>query len=81
MARSRRPRIPKMQLHKASGQAVVRLGGRDIYLGRYGTPEAGTGSQVPHSSPSQVPVLLSRKRGGHGVDRPGRDGRIDGVGH
>lgn len=30
-------RIPKMSHHKASGQAVVRLGGFDVYLGPWGT--------------------------------------------
>jgi len=42
MAKSRRRRIPKMQLHKTTGRAVVRLGGRDVYLGRYGTAKAET---------------------------------------
>ncbi len=32
---SRRP--PKYCLHKATGQAVVRLAGRDIYLGKFGS--------------------------------------------
>ena len=35
-------RTPKYRRHKASGQAVVTLAGRDIYLGRYGTPESKT---------------------------------------
>lgn len=36
-----RPRgIPGMTCHRASGQAVVRLSGRDIYCGPYGSPEA-----------------------------------------
>jgi integrase len=35
-----RSSIPKMTLHKPSGQARVRIKGRDIYLGRSGTPEA-----------------------------------------
>lgn len=30
-------RIPKYRLHKPTGLAVVRLSGRDIYLGRFGT--------------------------------------------
>lgn len=30
-------RVPKYSKHKASGQAVVTLAGRDHYLGRYGT--------------------------------------------
>jgi hypothetical protein len=34
------PRIPRPSHHKASGQAVVRLQGKDHYLGRYGTAAA-----------------------------------------
>jgi integrase len=33
-------RTPSYRLHKPSGQAVVTLGGRDIYLGRHDTPES-----------------------------------------
>ncbi len=33
-----RERLPAYCLHKASGQAVVRIDGKDIYLGKYGTP-------------------------------------------
>jgi integrase len=32
--------VPQPTRHKATGQAVVRLNGRDIYLGRYGSPAA-----------------------------------------
>ena len=32
--------IPKLCRHKASGQSVVTIGGRDIYLGRHGSDEA-----------------------------------------
>lgn len=32
--------LPKYALHKASGQARVRIDGRDIYLGRHGSPES-----------------------------------------
>lgn len=32
-------RIPKLTLHKATGQARVRLQGRDLYLGTYGSEE------------------------------------------
>jgi uncharacterized protein (TIGR02996 family) len=39
---SRKPSIPKLCQHKASGKAVVRLNGRDHYLGVYGMPEAKT---------------------------------------
>ena len=34
------PRVPSYRLHKPSGRAVVRLNGRDIYLGKHGTPES-----------------------------------------
>jgi integrase len=34
------PRTPSYRLHKPSGQAVVTLNRRDIYLGRYGTEES-----------------------------------------
>lgn len=34
------PRIPNYRLHSPSGLAVVRLNGRDIYLGKYGTHES-----------------------------------------
>lgn len=40
MPRSKSPCIPTCTEHKASGRAVVRLNGRDHYLGPYGTPEA-----------------------------------------
>jgi len=33
-------RLPSYRLHKASGQAVVTLGGRDIYLGFHNTEES-----------------------------------------
>ena len=29
--------VPKYRKHRASGQAVVTLGGRDVYLGTHGT--------------------------------------------
>src|SRR5262245_16166113 len=35
-----RLRTPSYRLHKPSGQAVVTLDGRDIYLGQYGTPRS-----------------------------------------
>jgi hypothetical protein len=38
---SKRPqRTPSYCLHKASGQAVVRIDGVDHYLGKYGSPES-----------------------------------------
>jgi hypothetical protein len=33
----RQHRIPSYRLHKPTGQAVVRLDGRDFYLGKHGT--------------------------------------------
>jgi integrase len=33
-------RDPKYRLHKPTGQAVVTIAGRDIYLGKHGTPES-----------------------------------------
>ena len=33
-------RIPKYCLHKATGQALVRLNGRDLYLEKYDTPKS-----------------------------------------
>ena len=38
MPRTKLP--PKYRLHKASGQAVVTLNGRDIYLGPYGSAQS-----------------------------------------
>jgi len=35
-----RRRIPSYSLHQPSGQARVILGGRHVYLGRYGTPDS-----------------------------------------
>ena len=40
MAQVGRCRIPKYRKHKPSKLAVVSLGGRDIYLGKYGTQES-----------------------------------------
>lgn len=35
---ARRNTLPSYRLHKATGQAVVTLGGHDVYLGRHDTP-------------------------------------------
>lgn len=40
MSLSSSARVPKYALHKASGQAVVRLGGLDFYLGKFGSDES-----------------------------------------
>ena len=36
----KQPRQPKYCLHKPTGQAYVRLGGKVIYLGKHDTPES-----------------------------------------
>src|SRR5262245_20922329 len=38
----RQPRVPRYTLHKPTGQADVRLDGKDPYLGRFGTPASRT---------------------------------------
>ena len=38
MSNANSTRQPSYRQHKASGQAVVTIDGKDIYLGRYGTP-------------------------------------------
>lgn len=40
MARTPSIEPPSYRLQKARGLAVVRLNGRDIYLGKYGSPES-----------------------------------------
>ena len=39
-AKQRSQRVPSYRLHRPSGRAVVTLDGRDIYLGKYDTPES-----------------------------------------
>ena len=39
--------FPKYSLHKPTGLAVVRLSGRDVYLGPYGSPESEAKYQAP----------------------------------
>ena len=33
-------KLPSYRHHKSDGRAVVTLNGRDVYLGRFGTPES-----------------------------------------
>ena len=33
-------KLPSYRHHKSDGRAVVTLDGRDVYLGKYGTPES-----------------------------------------
>lgn len=37
---ARTPRTPSYRLHKPTGQAVVTIRGRDLYLGKFGSPES-----------------------------------------
>lgn len=37
MSAIKKPRVPSYRLRKPSGQAVVRLGGKDFYLGEHGS--------------------------------------------
>jgi integrase len=45
-------RLPKYRRHKSSGLAVVTLGGRQIYLGRYGTAASRQAYYVRDGKPS-----------------------------
>jgi hypothetical protein len=74
---SRKPRVPSYCLHKATGPAVVRIGGKDHYLGKDGTPESRAeydrliADQTPiagacirnSASPASLPVPRKRARG------------------
>ena len=40
-------KLPSYCLHKASGQAVVWFGGREHYLGKYGSPESHAAYRRP----------------------------------
>jgi len=61
-------RVPSLRLHKASGQAVVTVRGRDIYCGKHGTPEAAANYQrVIATLVASGPEVVRH----HGVPRPG----------
>ncbi len=63
MPATRRPRVPSYRLHKASGQAVVTLSGKDHYLGAFDSPGSlskyerlileyvGNGMRMPPADP------------------------------
>src|SRR5262245_9745720 len=40
IVRTRAQRVPSYRHHRPSGQAVVTLGGKDHYLGRFDSPES-----------------------------------------
>ena len=42
--------VPKYREHRASGQAVVSIGGKDHYLGPYGTKGSHDEIPVPYTS-------------------------------
>lgn len=50
-------KVPKYRRHKASGQAVVTLAGRDFYLGAYGSP----------ASRAEYKRLIGEYLAGHGA--------------
>jgi hypothetical protein len=37
---SARKKLPSYRFHKSSGRALVTLGGRDYFLGKYDTPDS-----------------------------------------
>jgi integrase len=69
---ARPPRTPAYRHHKPSGQAVVTLNGRDMYLGRFDSPESraeydrviaewlANGRQLPGTSDITVAELVVR---------------------
>jgi hypothetical protein len=60
-------RDPKYRLHHPTGQAVVTIDQRDIYLGKHGTPESKAkyhrllaeraGTRRPGPSPGMATIL------------------------
>lgn len=58
------PKVPAYRLHKATGQAVVTLGGRDVYLGKHGTPES---QQQYHRAVAEWLAGVQRHREAAGV--------------
>ena len=62
-------RIPRLSLHKGTGQARAKFRGRDHYFGRYGSPEAHRRyaqwiSEIT-ADPGEVPVLVRARAGQH----------------
>lgn len=61
-------RVPSLRLHKASGQAVTTVRGRDIYCGRYGSPESEANyRRVIADLVASGPEVVRH----HGLPRPG----------
>lgn len=55
----RKVRIPKLRLHKPTGQGVVTLSGKDFYLGCYDSPEAPKVTTVEDARVEAVVTKLS----------------------
>jgi integrase len=72
MPKATSPRQPKYRKHKATGQAVVTLDGKDIYLGKHGTASSkqryatviaewlAGGQQLPPCVPLTITELVDR---------------------
>ena len=56
---------PKYRKHRASGQAIVSIGGRDIYLGPHGT-------KASHTEYDRVVAEADVQVGSAGGNDPGR---------
>src|SRR5690349_8695415 len=82
-------RIPKPSRHKATGQAVVRLNGKDHYLGKFGSTEAkaryeeliarwlahGRTLPAPQADLTVNDIILAYDKHAEGYYRPGADGK------
>ena len=56
-------RVPKYALHKSSGHARVKIDGREIYLGAYGSPESKRRyAELIAASPTTVLDATNRPR-------------------
>ena len=62
---SRKGKVPSYCLHKRSGRAVVRLNGKDHYLGKYGSPE----SQEEYQRLIQIWLAINKAHAAKKVER------------
>jgi integrase len=59
------PKLPEYKLHKSSGRAYVRIDGRFVYLGKYGSPESRSAfASVVADVLAERPVVAPRPRAG-----------------
>jgi hypothetical protein len=72
--------VPKLTLYKASGKAVVRLSGIDVYCGVRGTPEAKAkyDREVAEYRKAGIGMMFPSLRGGN--DNPGEKEGVSGRG-